>query len=101
MKKTLKNHQKSLRMSDFTLTVVEGLDGNGFNEKFESLVYMFSQQERDIKASIKQLKAEEKRLIDRIGKLKGIEYSLRSIKNYLESAKRFVDNSPIDGQLEL
>ena len=101
MKKTMKNHQRSIRMSDFTMTVVEGIHGDGFNRKFENLVYMFAQQERDIEASIKQLRKEEKALVDRIGSLKSIERTLGSVKSYLDSAKRFVDNSPIDGQISL
>lgn len=88
-------------MSDFTLTVIEGIHGDGFNQKFENLVYMFAQEERDIKARIKQLQKDEKALVARIGKLGDINRNLNNIKHYLDSAKRFVDNAPLEGQESL
>jgi len=101
MKKTLKNVAKSIRISEFTLCIVESVKGDGFNQKFERLVYDYSQAEKDLQERLNTLRAEEARLVERVDKLNSIERSLKDIKYYLDSAKRIIGNSPIDGQLEI
>ena len=101
MKKTLKNIAKSIRISEFTLCIVNQAEGDGFNQKFERLVYDYSQSERDLQTRLKSLRAEEKQLIARIGKLYAVEKDLKNIKYYIDNVRHFIGNSPIDRQLEL
>lgn len=102
MKKTLKNNQKCVRMSDFTLCVVEGISGKGFNDKFENLVHTYANEEKDIQRRIETLKADEKRLMKRIETLSAqANRYLPDISRYLNNVACLVKNAPIDGQLEL
>ncbi|MCX7746603.1 MAG: hypothetical protein N2645_06915 [Clostridia bacterium] len=82
-----KNNQKCVRMSDYTLSVVEKCKGEGFNEKFENLVVDYDKTiperekyiqnlEGQIKDKLKTLKDIE----DRIRGLKNIEFSLENLR---------------------
>lgn len=102
MKKTMKNNLKSVRMSDFTLAVIEDMPGEGFNQKFEKLVYDYSQNCRDIQSRITTLQAEEKRLIERLDFLtKQANRCMPDISRYLNNIAQIVKHAPIEGQTSL
>lgn len=50
--KEKKNVQKSIRMTEQTADYVDSFPGNGFNEKFENLVYFCMANEKSIQQKI-------------------------------------------------
>lgn len=82
-----KSNQKCVRMSDDTLAIVEKMKGDGFNQKFENIIYEYTRREPELKKRVAALEAEEKRLLKRTNELRTAANGyLSDINRYLEYA---------------
>lgn len=50
-----KTNLKSIRISDEVLTYIENFEGNGFNQKFENLVFFCMREEKRKRAELQDL----------------------------------------------
>mgnify|MGYP000868610760 CR=1 FL=1 len=81
-----KKNQKSIRMTDEVFKAVENYRGEGFNEKFENLVYDFIRQREDLArqaellyAHISDKRDEMRRVQQRIARFKDVERRLEPL----------------------
>ncbi|MEA4830564.1 MAG: hypothetical protein VB121_11350 [Enterococcus thailandicus] len=84
----MKSNMKSIRMTDEVFNAVNEFRGNGFNEKFENLVYDFLRQREQLvreaellQAHISDKRTEMKRVQQRIAKMKDVETRLAPLVN--------------------
>jgi len=93
----LKSINKSIRVSESVFEFVNGLPGNGFNEKFSDMVYLYSSEEEDLKGrisileqTIEQLQTTMFELDKQVVKRKRLLAVLDSIGNELERITKTV-----------
>ncbi len=81
MQKQPKNIQKSIRMTDEVFNIVDKMNGDGFNEKFENLVLKYKKEEKEIQKRIDFLLEQEKRHQAEVDKNRNIMNDLGRISN--------------------
>lgn len=97
---------KCVRLEDEILKIVEKVNGNGFNEKFENLVIEYHKSIPEREKYLKNLNAQIdsklkdlEKIEERIRGLKNLEFSLDSLRNDIlritESASKIIDVSQI------
>ncbi|GHV19271.1 hypothetical protein FACS189425_09740 [Clostridia bacterium] len=86
-----KSNQKSIRLSDFTVAVIEDTIGDNFSEKLTNLVYDYAQHEQDLRASINALTKERDELKRQIGDLSTVHLKIRRIKQFLDQADDLIN----------
>lgn len=85
-----KVNQKCVRLTDETLDYINTFEGNGFNQKLESMVGLIGKREENIKKNIKYLEKKRDRILVEIDELCKVKDKLESIERCINQAHKLV-----------
>ena len=100
MKSDVKNNQKSVRLSDYAVEIIEKQQGEGFSKKFESLVYEYARKSEEIKEKVRDLEARESFLRRKVSELIKVRDTLESIGKYVEQIEGLISRRTFESFCE-
>lgn len=83
MMKSPKNIQRSMRMTQEIYDYVMAHDGNGFNDKFENLVFKFMENEKALDARISEKQQSLENLRNALSQYQALNTRVQRLADYL------------------